>query len=440
MNNSNLSNEEFEFLKNLISIESTGSDTVDDPKYGTLPYGLLPYSALKFFLDDASASGMRTGIIENRVGWCEFGPADADLIGIVCHLDVVPAGDGWTTSPFALNLKDEILYGRGIVDDKGPACASYFAMKRLMASGFVPSKRIRLILGTDEERTCSCVETYAELGEIPSFAITPDAEFPVIYAEKGILHVKIVNSSPSALKAIGGSAANMVPATCSCTINGVEYSAKGKMAHASKPELGVNAIFELIKQLDSASVDYSNSPLLSFISKEIVYSTPAEYTGCSITDESGSVTANPSVLNCSDSGESLVIDIRCPVTYQMSDIVAKLSATAESYGLTVEVLNQMDPLYKSKDLPQIALLTEIWKSNMPSYSGYKPEYLSEYTEPIAIGGGTYARHMPNTIAFGIQAPWQEDQCHQANECRALTDFETDIKVMTEAIMGLSEYL
>lgn len=435
-----LSQDEYEFLKNLIGIESTGASEVKDPGLGTLPYGSAPFSALKFFLDDASASGMRTGVIENRVGWCEFGPADADLIGIVCHLDVVPAGDGWTTSPFELTLKDGILYGRGIVDDKGPACASYFAMKRLLASGFMPSKRIRLILGTDEERTCSCVETYAELGEIPSFAITPDAEFPVIYAEKGILHVKIVNSSPSTLKAIGGSAANMVPASCSCLINGVEYSAKGKMAHASKPELGVNAIFELIKQLDSASVDYSSSPLLSFISKEIVYSSPAEYTGCSVTDESGSVTANPSVLNCSDSGESLVIDIRCPVTYQMSDIVAKLSATAESYGLTVEVLNQMDSLYKSKDLPQIALLTEIWKSNMPSYSGYKPEYISEYTEPIAIGGGTYARHMPNTIAFGIQAPWQEDQCHQANECRTLSDFETDIKVMTEAIMGLSEYL
>ena len=433
-----LSQDEYKFLESLIGIESTGASEVNEPGFGTLPYGSAPFSALKFFLDDASKAGMRTGIIENRVGWCEFGPEGADLIGIVCHLDVVPAGDGWTTSPFELTLNDGILYGRGIVDDKGPACASYFAMKRLMASGFKPTKRIRLILGTDEERTCSCVETYAELGEIPSFAITPDAEFPVIYAEKGISHVKIVNSSPSTLKANGGSAANMVPASCSCTIDGVEYSAKGKMAHASKPDLGVNALFELIKKLDSASVDYSRSPLLSFISKEIVYSSPAEYTGCSITDESGSVTANPSVLNCSDSGESLVIDIRCPVTYKMSDIVAKLSSTAEAYGLTVEVMNQMDPLYKSKDLPQIALLTEIWKSNMPSYSGYKPEYLSEYTEPIAIGGGTYARHMPNTIAFGIQAPWQEDQCHQANECRELSDFETDIQVMTEAIKGLSE--
>ena len=100
----------------------------------------------------------------------------------------------------------------------------------------------------------------------------------------------------------------------------------------------------------------------------------------------------------------------------MSDIVAKLSATAESYGLTVEVLNQMDPLYKSKNLPQIALLTEIWKSNMPYYSGYKPEYLSEYTEPIAIGGGTYAKSINNCIAFGCEIPGDDTHIHDADEC------------------------
>ena len=121
----------------------------------------------------------------------------------------------------------------------------------------------------------------------------------------------------------------------------------------------------------------------------------------------------------------------------MADIVSNLARLAAPYDLTVEVLNKMDPLYKAKDLPQIAQLTDIWKENMPSYSGYKPEYLSMYTEPIAIGGGTYARHMPNTIAFGIQTPWQEDQCHQANECRSRKDFETDIKVLTEVIKGLA---
>ena len=64
------------------------------------------------------------------------------------------------------------------------------------------------------------------------------------------------------------------------------------------------------------------------------------------------------------------------------------------------------------------------------------EITNQDTKPYTIGGGTYARHMPNTIAFGIQTPWQEDQCHQANECRAVRDFEADIKILTEAIKGL----
>ena len=438
MYNSSLSQEEFKFIKDLIAIACTGSTPVEDSVNGTLPYGEKPFEALKFFLGVAADCGMRTGTIENRVGWCEFGPENADMIGIVCHLDVVPAGDGWATDPFELTLKDGILYGRGIVDDKGPAAASFIAMKRLMDSGYQPSKRIRLILGTDEERTCSCVETYAEKGEIPEFAITPDGEFPVIYAEKGILHIKISSSSASAVSAKAGTAANMVPAFSTCTIDGIEYSAKGKTAHASKPDLGVNAVFEMIRKLDEQSVDYSASPLLTYIASELVPFTSAEYTGCNVTDESGSVTANPSILSCGEDGESLTIDIRCPVSYSMDAITSFMAMKAAQYDLDCEILSQMDPLYKAKDLPEISILTDIWKDNLSSYTGFKPEYLSEFTEPIAIGGGTYARHMPNTIAFGIQTPWQEDQCHQTNECMPLQDFETDIKVLTEAIKGLAE--
>ena len=436
MDNSTLTQEEYKFIKDLIAIESTGSTPAEDPVNGTLPYGAKPFEALKFFLDTASTAGMRTGVIENRVGWVEFGPENADLIGIVCHLDVVPAGDGWDTPPFKLTLKDGYLYGRGIVDDKGPALASYIAMKRLMDSGFAPAKRIRLILGTDEERTCSCIETYAAKGEIPSFAITPDGEFPVIYAEKGILHIKVSSDEASPVVAKAGSAANMVPASSSCIIDGKEYTVRGKTAHASKPDLGVNAIFEMIKELENDGADYRKSPLLSFIAKELVPCTAAEYTGCNITDESGSVTANPAVLLCGEDGESLVIDIRCPVSYSMDAITSHIAMRAAEYGLSVEVLNQMAPLYKSRDLPEITLLTDIWKENMPLYTGFMPDYLNSYTEPIAIGGGTYARHMPNTIAFGIQTPWQEDQCHQANERCAVRDFEADIKILTEAIKGL----
>lgn len=438
MSNSSLSQEEYSFLEQLIAIKSTGSDAIVDDTYGSLPYGFMPFSALKFFLDYAEKSGMRTGTIENRVGWCEIGPENADLIGIVCHLDVVPEGDGWNTPAFELTLKDGILYGRGIVDDKGPAAASFIAMKRLLESGYVLNKRVRLILGTDEERSCSCVETYAEKGEIPSFSITPDGEFPVIYAEKGIMNIRIFANTPSIVEACGGSAANMVPANAYCKINNKEYTATGKTAHASKPDFGVNAIFEMIKNLDTEGVDYSSSPLLTFISKELVDVPSEKYTRCSITDESGSVTGNPSILKCDSEGESLIIDIRYPVTYDMDKITSFMSATAAKYGLSAEITNKMDPLYKPKDLPEIALLTNIWKENMPSYTDFKPEYLNTFTEPIAIGGGTYARHMPNTIAFGIQTPWMEDQCHQANEFRSLSDFETDIKVITEAIKALTE--
>ena len=438
MDNSLLSQEEFKFLSDLIAIESTGSSPVEDPVYDTLPYGSKPFKALRFFLEQAQATGMRTGIIENRVGWCEAGPEKAELIAIVCHLDVVPAGDGWNTDPFSLTLKDGILYGRGIVDDKGPAAASFMAIKRLMENGYSFTKRIRLILGTDEERTCSCVETYAAKGEIPSFAITPDAEFPVIYAEKGIMHIKISSDTPSSIEAAAGSAANMVPASASCRINGRSYNAKGKTAHASKPDLGVNAIFELIKTLDKEGADYQASSLFEYIAKEIAVKDSSEYTGCSITDESGKVTANPAILKCDDTGESLTIDIRCPVSFSMDSITSYMAMKAAEYGLSCEVTNQMESVYKTKDQSEIALLTEIWKQNMPSYSGYRPEYLAMFTEPIAIGGGTYARHMPNTIAFGIQTPWMEDQCHQANESRALSDFATDIKVLTEAIKGLME--
>nr|MCR4689437.1 Sapep family Mn(2+)-dependent dipeptidase [Saccharofermentans sp.] len=178
-----LSAYEMDFLTKLIAIQSVGS--LPD---GDMPYGKKPFEALQFFLGEASKEGFRTGIIDNKVGYCEIGPRDSkDLLGIVCHLDVVPVGTGWESDPFTLTVKEDgKVYARGIVDDKGPACSSYFAMRRLLKEGYALNSRVRLILGTDEERTCSCVECYAAKGEIPRFAITPDAEYPVIYAEKGI--------------------------------------------------------------------------------------------------------------------------------------------------------------------------------------------------------------------------------------------------------------
>ena len=424
---------EKKFLTDLIAIRSVGGDPEGD-----LPYGSAPFKALAFFLNEASECGMRTGIIDNRVGYAEAGPEDSErLIGIVCHLDVVPEGTGWVTDPFTLTLTDDgYLCGRGITDDKGPAAAAFFALRRLMRSGRELKTRVRLILGTDEERTCSCVECYAEKGEIPAFAITPDAEFPVIYAEKGILNVKVYSDTPSQITAFAGHATNMVPAAAEAVIGGIRYESSGVPAHASRPELGVNAIFEMVKALDAAQLIHS--PVLSYIRGELAERPSKEYTGCSINDDSGEITGNPSVLRAGPDGESITIDIRYPVTASKDDIVAHFANEASKYGLKVCETNHMAPLYKEKDTAEIKMLTAIWEKHMKKYSGFREEYLGMYSEPLAIGGGTYARHMPNTIAFGMQAPWQTDQCHQANEKRKLSDLETDIDILEEAITGLTE--
>lgn len=424
---------EMKFLTDLIAIRSVGSDPAGD-----LPYGKEPFRALEFFLGKARECGMRTGIIDNRVGYAEIGPEGSDkLVGIVCHLDVVPEGSGWNTDPFTLTLTDDgYLCGRGITDDKGPAAAAFFAMRRLLDSGEALKARIRLILGTDEERTCSCVECYADKGEIPAFAITPDGEFPVIYAEKGILNVKVYSDAPSAISAFAGNAANMVPASAEAVIDGVKHEASGVPAHASKPDLGVNAIFGLVRSLSEN--DLGKSPVLSYIRNELAPRSAAEYAGCDIEDDSGKITGNPSVLRAGEDGESIVIDIRYPVTASKDDIIAHFEQEASGYGLKVSETNHMAPLYKEKDTPEIDMLTSVWSRYMDRYDGYKSEYAGMYREPLAIGGGTYARHMPNTIAFGMQAPWQQDQCHQANERRKLTDFETDIDILTDAVRGLTE--
>ena len=242
----NLNEYEISFLKDLIAIPSVGSkETIG------CPYGIQPKRALDFFIGEASSKGFRTGIIDDKVGFAEFGEGSR-LIGIVCHLDVVPAGSGWTTDPFKLEIKDDTFYGRGIVDDKGPACAAYFAMKRLKDRGVVPSGRIRLILGSDEERSCDCVETYASKGEIPDFAITPDGEFPVIFAEKGILQIKISGPGNDQIKAAAGSAANMVPAQFDLTFGETKHHEEGVCAHASKPDLGINAIIKAAEGLAGA--------------------------------------------------------------------------------------------------------------------------------------------------------------------------------------------
>ena len=421
-----------EFLSRIISIPSVGGP----PEEGA-PYGREARRVLQSFLDEAGERGFRTGIEGERVGWIEFGEGET-LIGIICHLDVVPVGDGWDFDPFSLTIKanesgQEALFARGIVDDKGPACAAFFAMLELAKENRIPQDyRVRLILGTDEERGCSCIQYYAKHAEIPAFSITPDSIFPVIYCEKGILQLELSGENRHGLKARGGSAVNIVPASASCDIDGKTISAIGKAAHASKPHLGVNAIELLAHKIEEQGINLSDYPVMKFVRDFDI----ANITACEASGDFGDLTYNIGLLNAGADGCELWIDFRIPYDIDQESFIKDVSAKASEYGLETTVSINMPPLLKNKDSSVVMMLMEIWKRHIDKFTGFREEYRDIHIEPKTVGVGTYARHIPNTVAFGIQAPWQTDQCHQANEHVAVTDFLQWIQIIKEFIIDV----
>lgn len=423
-----------DFLEKIIRVPSVGGDPEEKA-----PYGKKAREVLDVFLAEAEKQGFRAGIAGDRVGWVEFGTGKK-LIGIICHLDVVPVSGGWDSDPFTLTIledeKDgEVLYARGIVDDKGPACASFFAMKDLRDAGQVPENcRVRLILGTDEERTCSCIQYYAAHCEIPDIAITPDSVFPVIFSEKGILQLRVRGNNQNGLEAQGGSAVNIVPGSARCVINGKEYSAAGRAAHASKPELGINAILLLADTLEKDGIDLADYPVLRFARDfhEFVSN------GIQEEDGSGKLTFNVGMLKADPEGCEIRIDLRVPAPADCDALISRIREKASAYGLETEVTLRLAPLLISRDSPEVRILSGIWERHIDQFTGFREEYRALHLKPKAVGVGTYARHIPHTIAFGIQAPWQADQCHQANEHAAVHDFLQWIAVIKEYITEFSK--
>lgn len=421
------------FLKKIIGIPSVGGNAEEGA-----PYGRMPREVLDAFLSEAKRNGFRTGIVGDRVGWIEYGQGER-LLGIICHLDVVPVSDGWDSDPFTLTFRDdadrgEVMCARGIVDDKGPACASFFAMKELFDGGIVPENcRVRLILGTDEERTCSCIRYYAAHAEVPDFAITPDSVFPVIFSEKGILQVRIYGENKNNLIAHCGSAVNIVPNSACCIIDGEELSVVGKAAHASKPELGVNAITLLAEAMERKDINLSDYPVMKFV-KDF---NGDDLAGNYEESESGRFTYNLGMLNADGDICELRIDLRVPASLDCNGLINKIKERASMYGLNSEVTLNLAPLLINKESEEVKKLTAIWERHMDKFAGFKEEYRQVHVNPKAVGVGTYARHIPNTIAFGIQAPWQTDQCHQANENVAVCDFMQWVAIVKEFILNNS---
>ena len=434
------------------------------------PFGKNCNKALEYVLELGQKLGFSTKNIDGYCGYIEFGKGD-EIVGIVGHLDVVPAleEDGWTTPPFIPTIRDNKIFGRGTIDDKGPIVASLYAMKAV-ADTLSVSKRVRLIIGLNEEKSWKCINYYKDHEELPSIGFSPDADFPGIYAEKGILSLHLsktfsINNFEILEVDCKNNALNVVPKYCSITLksnniktwkkatdievtelenNTYKIISTGISAHAAHPNLGKNAITNLLRYLiDNFDVNLENdieylerlshlgifeieSP--EFLSrKDIAYATEFEEDSC-IQDESGSLSSNIGNIKFENGVLDIGINLRVPVHTSLDDIVLQYKKLIQFYeDINVTVSSRQEPLCVSKDSKLVKTLVDIFNKET-----------GNNLEAIAIGGGTYARAFSNFISFGANMPGDTDMCHQVDEFIDIDKLMIASNIYAKAIYELSK--
>lgn len=430
-----------EMIDSIIKVVNIPS--VKDKSSENYPFGEDIDKALKKSLEICESLGFRTYYDEEGYyGYAEVGEGD-EMLGVLGHLDVVPAGErsNWNFEPFGGEIKDGKLYGRGTQDDKGPVFAAIYAVKALIDSDVKLNKRVRFIFGTDEENLWGGIDKYMEKEEVPTLGFAPDAEFPMIHAEKGLLQMNLISKKGSDIKLSGGNAFNAVPDKIGYKANDklkeeldaleFEYEEDeksiyilGKGAHASQPHNGINAISRLAIALNNIGVE---SKAIKFLAEVVGEDYNAKNIFGNCEDEpSGKITFNIGKINIDESGEKVGIDIRIPVTKDKEDIVESIKKKVKDYDLEYEEFDYLDSLYVPKDHELIKTLRKVYE-----------EETGLDSTPLVIGGATYARSMDNCVAFGAVFPGQEKVEHQANEYIEVDRLIEVTKIYARAIYELT---
>lgn len=419
-------------LRKLVAIDSVCRKS-DSAEY---PFGEGVRRAVDTALKICEEYGFYTKDNHHKTAYAEVGEGDS-LMGILVHLDVVPAGDGWNHDPFDLLVTEDKIFGRGVTDDKGPAVAVIHAIKELMDEGVTFHKRIRIIFGMAEETgDWDDMEYYKKEEEPIDFGFTPDADFPAIYGEKGLAHLRF--SFPKADTCFeeisGGTAVNMVPDTCQASgrlQNGETFTkiVQGKAAHGSTPEDGENAISKLMTEI-SKEGSAADCRLVEFFRRFI----KMEYDGRSLGGyfedvESGPITYNIGIIETVGDFIEVLVDVRYPVTCRIEEILCAINKNLSENGFAdvqAELLSDTPYVFMDKNGPVIRKLLEAYR-----------EHTGDMSEPTLIGGGTYARAMDNIVAFGPMLPGRELTEHQANEYIFAEDLKLAKEIYKTAIRKLA---
>lgn len=527
-------------LQSLIRCRSVLEDAADGA-----PFGEGVAKAYDTMMKMAKREGFEVCDFDGYGGHIDFCEASKDsgllandnIFGILCHLDVVSEGSGWTHEPFSGEIIDGTMYGRGTLDDKGPTIAAFYAMKALKDCGVEPAGKIRMIIGLDEETKSAGMEYYKEHADrLPDMSIVPDSDFPLIQGEKGIMIFDIAQKIPDAGKSAkgmklsgakkmastekmasgemlpgaelkpgehkmhlidisGGNAANMVPDFASARITpSIIYKSQnenrsanemlgedekklidsiaailskmadvsveddeivvkcfGKSAHGAMPLKGKNAISKLMKVLGSIEFDAKEiNDLIKFYNEKIGSEINGEKIGLGhIKDDiSGDIIWNTGMIKYIKAGKAdktckvieadeadetetdkiiLTVNVRVPVTFSDRDVFDVLRPQLALMGATTENVIYKPSLYFDSENETVKILLDVYRENTNDNE----------TEPLVIGGGTYAREIPNAIAFGALYPGDPDIMHEADECVKIDRLVQTTKIYADALLRLA---
>ena len=457
-------------LSELIRIPSVGAEKTEGA-----PFGPEAARALEFMLERGRALGFAVKNVDNYAGHVEYG-SDGPLVGVLTHLDVVPAGDGWKHDPFGGEIENGIIYGRGAADNKGPAVAALYVLRAFADEVPNPKARIRLIYGTNEEAGMAGVNHYFKSEPLPDCGFSPDAGYPLYNREMGIVNVHLTASRSGrrlVSKLSGGEALNMVANEARATLlpefadhaarvveevrsrgsveqrttfdgsgEGPTITVKGISAHGGRPANGVSAIAYLIQTIDDIcrAVEQGESPALGSadgviepeireLRRLIGFETRGDSLGIACRDtESGELSVNWGTIEVDGDAIKTGLNLRYPVTASYQSIITSLRWRAQQSGFTSRDEHHVDPLFIPEDDPLIVRLLRAYEVAT-----------GEKSSPLSMSGGTYARTLKNRgVAFGAGFPGEVTNVHQPEEHVEIESLMRHCEISLQALFELAD--
>lgn len=417
------------------------------------PFGKEVRSMLDMALADCEQMGFKTQNFDGYIAHADLGEgSDEDALAILAHLDVVPEGDGWKYPPYGAVIENGRMYGRGTSDDKGPAVAALYAMKAVKDAGIPLRRKVRLILGCDEESGWEDIAHYNKVATMPRMGFSPDASYPIINIEKGIcrleLHGVLSNEGLQVIAFNNGERPNVIPGRASALVvgdaatvaqaeaaakkldipaevqltdKGVSITVTGISGHAAYPETARNANSEMLLLLRELGVQGD----LCLLADKIGLDYKGEGLEISVSDGiSGYLTCNLGIIRADEGGVYATLDIRYPVMTNPDMIIKNVSSSLP--GMRVDAMEVKEPHH----VPAGSELVQNLLDAYHEVTGYERKCL--YT-----GGGTYARSLQEGVAFGASFPQDEDLAHQANEYADIEGLYKNIKIFALAIVKLA---